>query len=90
MFTWLGRRRTRALQAADERTTRAKVAQGLIAVPAALQNLPDWLNWIRTSHAISTVFTAGVFVAAVGVTVVTGAPRAPLITFAGQLVVNCQ
>jgi hypothetical protein len=90
LFAWLGRRRTRAKREKDERTTRAKVAQGLIAAPAALQNLPDWLNWLRASHFISNLFTGGVLVTAVAVTVVTGAPHARLIGFAGQLVVNCQ
>jgi hypothetical protein len=87
---WVGRRRTRAKREKDERATRAKVAQGLIAAPAALQNLPDWLAWLRGSHLLSNVFTGGVLVGAIAVTVVTGAPRAPLIGFAGQLAVNCQ
>lgn len=90
LFAWLGRRRTRARRAQEERSTRAKVAQGLIAAPAALQNLPDWLGWLRASHFIGNLLTGGVLVAAVAVTVVTGAPRAPLIQFAGQLVLNCQ
>jgi hypothetical protein len=90
LSAWLGRRRTRALREKDERSTRSKVAQGLIAAPAALQNLPDWLSWMRASHFVSNLFTGGVLVGAVAVTVVTGAPRAPLIGFAGQLVINCQ
>jgi hypothetical protein len=90
LFAWVGRRRTRAKREKDERATRAKVAQGLIAAPAALQNLPDWLAWLRGSHLISNIFTGGVLLGAVAVTVVTGAPRAPLVGFAGQLVVNCQ
>ncbi|HEV2235845.1 MAG TPA: hypothetical protein VGR57_04205, partial [Ktedonobacterales bacterium] len=89
-FAWVGRRRTRAKAEKDERATRAKVAQGLIAAPAALQNLPDWLAWLRGSHFLSNIFSGGVLLGAVAVTVVTGAPRAPLIGFAGQLVVNCQ
>jgi hypothetical protein len=90
LFAWLGRRRTRTLREKDERATRSKVAQGLIAAPAALQNLPDWLSWMRASHIVSNLFTGGVLLGAVAVTVVTGAPHAPLIGFAGQLVMNCQ